>query len=181
ARGAAPFRFRLVSSFHLISFRFVSSRLVSSGRPSDPETRRNETKRVASGASYPEQTPEPGHNGPLERIHRTSRFSWKPAATLPISRNVRRCPRKGEVMRLRVESLESRDLPAIATVGGGVLTVLGTPDRDRIDVWLDSRTSQLVVTDANREIGRFASAAVSGIIISGGAGDDVIRIASDVT
>jgi uncharacterized protein GlcG (DUF336 family) len=84
-------------------------------------------------------------------------------------------------MRLRVEPLESREVPATASVAGGVLTVLGTPDRDRIDIFLDARTSQLVVTDSNREIGRFASAGVGAIIVDGGAGDDIIRIASEVT
>jgi len=84
-------------------------------------------------------------------------------------------------MRLRVEPLEPREVPATASVGGGVLTVLGTPDRDRIDVWLDGRTSQLVVTDSNQEIGRFASAGIGSIVVDGGAGDDVIRIASDIT
>src|SRR5262245_66318010 len=84
-------------------------------------------------------------------------------------------------MRLHVEPLESREVPATASVGGGVLTVLGTPDRDRIDIYLNNGTAQLVVTESNLEIGRFASAGVGAIIVSGGAGDDVVRIAQDVT
>src|SRR5262245_13702197 len=84
-------------------------------------------------------------------------------------------------MRLHVEPLESREVPATASVGGGVLTVLGTPDRDRIDIYLDAGTAQLVVTDSNLEIGRFASAGVGAIIVSGGAGDDVIRVNQNVS
>jgi uncharacterized protein GlcG (DUF336 family) len=82
-------------------------------------------------------------------------------------------------IRLKLERLETRSLPAVtATLSGGVLGVVGT-GRDRIDVYLDQ--SQLVVADHGQPVASFASAAVASIKIQGGNGGDVIRIARSVT
>src|SRR6266436_6119762 len=83
-------------------------------------------------------------------------------------------------VRLKLERLETRAVPAVAaTLAAGVLTVQGTPDRDRINVFLDQ--SRLVVTDHGLPVGAFDPAAVSSINIQAGAGDDVVRIARGVT
>src|SRR5947209_5920587 len=79
--------------------------------------------------------------------------------------------------RIGVEQLESRLTPATATVAAGTLNVVGD-GADRINVFLDR--TQLVVTDRGVELGRFASAAVNQIIVSAGAGDNILRIAPNV-
>src|SRR5436305_6566522 len=92
--------------------------------------------------------------------------------------------RKGDGMarsvRLRVERLETRAVPAVtAGLAGGVLTVTGTPGRDDIDVFLDR--GRLVVRDHGLQVGSFAPAAVNSINVQAGAGDDIVRIARSVT
>jgi uncharacterized protein GlcG (DUF336 family) len=72
---------------------------------------------------------------------------------------------------LRVERLEPRDLPAVASVlAGGLLTITGGPERTDIRVLLDTSRGDLVVYDHGLETARFASAAVSAITINGSAG-----------
>jgi uncharacterized protein GlcG (DUF336 family) len=73
--------------------------------------------------------------------------------------------------RLELEQLESRDLMAVSSIlVGGVLTVTGSPNRETIRVLADPTQGQLVVQDAQGEVGRFASAAVASIAISTGDG-----------
>jgi uncharacterized protein GlcG (DUF336 family) len=81
-------------------------------------------------------------------------------------------------VRIGVEQLESRLTPAAtATLAAGTLTVVGDGG-DRINVFLDH--SQLVVTDHGLELGRFVSAAVNAINITGGNGGNIIRVAPNV-
>jgi uncharacterized protein GlcG (DUF336 family) len=76
-----------------------------------------------------------------------------------------------------IERLEARTmLDASATLAGGILYVLGGQNRDRIDVTLDTASAQLVVQDGAGEVGRFASAAVTGIAIATGDASDTVRI-----
>ena len=80
---------------------------------------------------------------------------------------------------LSCERLEARDVPAVAALAAGALTVFGTPGDDRITVARDG--GDVVVLDGTAEVGRFAAAAVTSIAVAGGAGDDVIRVARTVT
>ncbi len=83
-------------------------------------------------------------------------------------------------VRLHLERLEARAVPAVtAGLAGGVLTVTGTPGRDRIDVLLDQ--GRLVVRDHGLPVAAFNPAAVASINIQAGAGDDVVRVARSVT
>src|SRR5581483_3752469 len=85
-------------------------------------------------------------------------------------------------VRLQIEPLEARDVPTVAAnLAGGVLSILGGPDRDRIDVTLDAAQARLVVRDHGRVVGSFASAAVASISIATGAGEDAVRVAPNVT
>jgi uncharacterized protein GlcG (DUF336 family) len=85
-------------------------------------------------------------------------------------------------VRLQVEALERREVPdATALFGGGVLSILGTPGHDQIDVLLDAPAGQIVVRDHGREVGRFAAAGVASISIATGAGNDFVRVADNVT
>jgi hypothetical protein len=80
------------------------------------------------------------------------------------SRPARRAP-------LQLEQLESRNLMAVtATLGAGVLTVTGSPNRETILVSLDPILNQLVVQDAQGVVGRFASPTVTSIAIATGDG-----------
>ena len=73
--------------------------------------------------------------------------------------------------RLELERLEPRNLMAVtSTLVGGVLTVMGSPNRETIRVLADPTAGQLVVQDAQGVVGRFASAAVASIAISTGDG-----------
>jgi uncharacterized protein GlcG (DUF336 family) len=93
----------------------------------------------------------------------------------------KRSPSHTEAPPLVVESLESRTLlDASASLTGGILSVLGGPDRDPLDLTLDPATAQLVVRNAGTEVGRFASAAVNSITIDASAGAHNVRIAPEV-
>src|SRR5262245_28295259 len=84
--------------------------------------------------------------------------------------------------RLRVEELEGRFAPSTAQLlPGGILSVTGTADRDLIRVALDAGASQFVVLDRDLETARFDTAAVTSIVLSGGAGDDSLAIDNAVT
>src|SRR5262245_57787915 len=85
-------------------------------------------------------------------------------------------------VRLQLVPLEARAVPdANAVLSASVLAIAGGPGRDRIDVLLDPANAQLIVRDAGREVGRFASAGVSAISIAAGDGNDIVRVASNVT
>lgn len=79
---------------------------------------------------------------------------------------------------LQCESLEDRALLATAALAGGVLTVTGTPGDDRIRILSDG--ANLRVLDGSVDIGAFASAAVTAIAVSTGAGNDAVVIAPRV-
>lgn len=82
---------------------------------------------------------------------------------------------------LSLERLESRTLlTATASLGGGLLTILDGPGNDRVNLSRDAVHNQLVLLDGGREIGRFASGAVSQIAINAGSGNDVVRIDRDI-
>ena len=82
---------------------------------------------------------------------------------------------------LEFERLEPRTLlNASATLADGILTVLGGLDRDPINVLLDRGSNQLVVQDAGREVGRFASAAANQIAVVPGGGAHNVTIGQDV-
>jgi uncharacterized protein GlcG (DUF336 family) len=86
------------------------------------------------------------------------------AATSPKTRN-----RPSGRVRLELERLEPRNLLAVtSTLAGGVLTVVGSPDREIIRVLFDPTLDQIVVQDAQGDVGRFASPAVTSIAISTG-------------
>ncbi len=67
-----------------------------------------------------------------------------------------------------VEALESRECPACASLYNGVLTVQGTDGDDTIVV---SRNGNMIVAAGQS----FRAAAVKRMVITAGAGDDVIR------
>lgn len=71
-------------------------------------------------------------------------------------------------------------LDATATLAGGVLSILGGPAGDRINVCLDPAGNRLVIKDAGREVAAFAANAVGHIHIDSGAGTDVVRIEANV-
>ena len=83
-------------------------------------------------------------------------------------------------IKLNVEALEEREVPSTVNVAGGVLTVTGTPQDDRIAISLDPTLTQIVVQDNGRVIGRFASASISSIAVHTGDGNDRIQVASAV-
>ena len=86
-----------------------------------------------------------------------------------------------ETPPLCVERLEPRTLlDASANLVGGILYVLGGPDRDRIDLSLDAAHAQLVLKDAGNEVARFDSAQVRGVAIAAGGGSHNVAIAPDV-
>ena len=71
--------------------------------------------------------------------------------------------------RLELERLEPRNLLAVtSSLAGGVLTVVGSPNREIIRVLFDPTADQIVVQDAQGDVGRFASPAVTSIAISTG-------------
>jgi uncharacterized protein GlcG (DUF336 family) len=82
---------------------------------------------------------------------------------------------------LGVERLETRTLlDASATLTGGLLLVNGGPGKDRLDLSLDAASSQVVVRDAGKEVGRYASAGVQRITVNSNGGSHDIAIAPDV-
>ena len=91
-----------------------------------------------------------------------------------------RAPGEGRpTAKLRLEALESRDPASSAVLAGGSLTVTGTAGNDHLLIRRDGAT--IVVLDKTGIIGRFASAAVAKITVKAGAGNDLVKIASDVT
>jgi uncharacterized protein GlcG (DUF336 family) len=92
--------------------------------------------------------------------------------------------RKGRVRpaALGVERLEPRNQPSLsATLGGGVLSIVGDGGPENIRVVLDASRGDLVVYSFARETARFASSSVTAISIDGGSGKARIVIDSDVT
>lgn len=92
----------------------------------------------------------------------------------------RRGPTSGRA--LQVETLETRNLlAATASLTGGVLTVAGDAQRDVIRVSLDSARNQIVVQSQVIEIARFASTAVTSIVVNvDGGASNVVRIDPNV-
>lgn len=75
--------------------------------------------------------------------------------------------------------LERREVPtALAGLAGGILTVSGSAGNDHIAVERDG--NDLVIRDRTVIVGRFAIAAVAGIQVDGGSGDDLLRVGRDV-
>ncbi len=79
---------------------------------------------------------------------------------------------------LRVEALESRDPGASAILAGGALTVTGTAANDHLLIRYEG--TRLVVLDQTGTLGSFDPAAVTTIAVNTGAGNDLVRIASNV-
>jgi uncharacterized protein GlcG (DUF336 family) len=98
------------------------------------------------------------------------------------SRHVRgRTPSPEQPLPLGFERLETRTLlDASASLAGGLLTVTGGMDKDRIDLALDRTPNQLVVRDAGQEVARYDSATVTNIVIASGGSSHNVRIAQDV-
>ncbi|MBP3957585.1 heme-binding protein [Gemmata sp. G18] len=80
---------------------------------------------------------------------------------------------------LQCEALEERSLLATAALAAGALTITGTDGNDRIRVVNDGGV--LRVFDGTTNIGDFASAAVTTIAVSTGAGNDSVVISPKVT
>ncbi len=83
--------------------------------------------------------------------------------------------------RLDIELLEDRSVPTANAVLSmtGFLTVLGGAGRDHITIAREG--AQIVVRDSGVVSGQFSAAAVTGIGVDAAAGDDSVRIASNVT
>lgn len=86
---------------------------------------------------------------------------------------------------LRVESLEDR-APVASLLAGGTailsgttLTVRGTTGNDHVRILREGST--VVVRDQSGIIGRFSASAVKTLAVSTGAGNDSVKIASNVT
>ena len=91
-----------------------------------------------------------------------------------------RAPGEGRTQaKLRLEPLESRDPASSAVLAGGGLIVTGTAGNDHLLIRREG--SAIVVLDRTGIIGRFSSAAVATISVKAGAGNDIVKIASDVT
>jgi uncharacterized protein GlcG (DUF336 family) len=71
-------------------------------------------------------------------------------------------------------------LSASATLAGGILFITGNASRERINVFLDPLSQQLVVQDASSTVGRFSSSAVQSMAIFTGDGNAVVRISQNV-
>jgi len=83
-------------------------------------------------------------------------------------------------IELRCEQLEERTVPAAtAMFAAGTLTVTGTAASDSIRVLLDG--ANLRVINGSTDIGRFASASVTSIVVKAGAGNDTVRVGDNVT
>ncbi|HKB02443.1 MAG TPA: hypothetical protein VKD90_09490, partial [Gemmataceae bacterium] len=86
---------------------------------------------------------------------------------------------------LRCEPLESRD-PAsslvaggTAVLAGGMLTVTGTPEADHVLIRIEA--GSLVVRDDSGVLGSFAPARVTNLVVQTGAGNDLVKVSSEVT
>ncbi len=79
---------------------------------------------------------------------------------------------------LHCEPLEDRALLATAALAAGVLTVVGTDGDDRIRIVNEGAALQVV--DGTAVIGSFDPAAVTGIVVTTGAGNDAVVIAPSV-
>ncbi len=89
--------------------------------------------------------------------------------------------KRTEATRLDVEGLETRSLlTATSSLSGGVLTILGGPGPDRIQVQADPAGKQLLVKDSGRVVGQFPSDQVTKIDLQGGAGNDDLKILHNV-
>jgi uncharacterized protein GlcG (DUF336 family) len=99
------------------------------------------------------------------RTHQDARAARRPAAAPPLT----------------IERLESRTLlDASVNLAGGVLTILGGPGNNRINLNLDPVHADLVVLDGGREVARFASSGVNQVKINAGGGFSVVRVETDV-
>ena len=82
---------------------------------------------------------------------------------------------------LCMERLEPRALlDASATLLGGVLSVVAGPEKEVLELTLNSATAQLLVSDSGKPIGQFASASVTQITVNTGNANDRVRIAGNV-
>jgi uncharacterized protein GlcG (DUF336 family) len=82
---------------------------------------------------------------------------------------------------LEVECLETRELlTASPSLIGTVLTVNGSNGNDRIEVFRDLTTDQLVVQNGDQVTGRFASAGVTQIVVNTFNGNDFVFIGPNV-
>ncbi len=82
---------------------------------------------------------------------------------------------------LCMERLEPRPLlDASATLVGGLLSVVAGPEKEVLQLTLNTATAQLVVSDSGKQIGQFASASVNQITINTGNANDRVRIAGNV-
>jgi uncharacterized protein GlcG (DUF336 family) len=82
---------------------------------------------------------------------------------------------------LDIEQLEVRTvMTATHALAGETLYITGGAGPDRIELILDSAAAQLVVRDAETEVGRYDAAAVSQVEISAGGGEDRLTIAPEI-
>jgi uncharacterized protein GlcG (DUF336 family) len=82
---------------------------------------------------------------------------------------------------LAIERLESRTLlNASSSLTGGVLTILGSPGNDRINLNFDPVHNSLIVLDGGRQVASFASPSVNQVVIDAGDGNNVVRVETDV-
>jgi uncharacterized protein GlcG (DUF336 family) len=81
--------------------------------------------------------------------------------------------------RLAVEALESRDPGASAALTGTVLAVTGTAANDHIQIVREA--GRLVVRDQTGTLGAFDFDDVATITVAVGGGNDLVKIASNVT
>jgi uncharacterized protein GlcG (DUF336 family) len=88
---------------------------------------------------------------------------------------------RAEAPPLTIERLESRTLlNASVSLAGGVLSILGGPSGNRLNLNLDTVHADLVVLDGGREVARFASSSVDQVMINAGGGFSVVRVETDV-
>jgi uncharacterized protein YkwD len=85
-----------------------------------------------------------------------------------------RAPTSRKPIRLKLEHLEDRSVPATVALTGTTLTVLGGPINEQIDVTQSGGT-----ITANGQ--SFASSQVQRLVIDAGAGDDTIAVGAGVT
>jgi uncharacterized protein GlcG (DUF336 family) len=77
--------------------------------------------------------------------------------------------------RLRVERLESRDLPSVSAVlAGGVLMVNGDANHNLIRVQLDTTNNQIVVRNFVDVVASFSTASVTSLVVNAGDGQSTI-------
>jgi uncharacterized protein GlcG (DUF336 family) len=82
--------------------------------------------------------------------------------------------------RLQFDHLEPREQPAAtAVLAAGTLTVTADADGGRIDIFRDG--SDVVVRSDGNEVGRFGVGSVTALNVVGGAGNDVVRVANEIT